>query len=77
MTTARDVLRQPAVRRYLAFTVLGAVGLNLMVTVLFKQTFDITGDELDIGWLGSPSSSPPCCWCSSAGGWPTASTAAG
>jgi MFS family permease len=52
VTSARDVLRQPSVRHYLASTALGAVGLNLMVTVLFKQTFDITGDELDIGWLG-------------------------
>ncbi len=52
MSSARDVLRQPAVRRYLASTALGAVGLNLMVTVLFKQAFDLTGNELDIGWLG-------------------------
>jgi MFS family permease len=40
------------VRRYLASTALAAVGLNLLVTVLFKQAFDLTGDELDIGWLG-------------------------
>ena len=39
-------------RRYLLSTALAAVGLNLLVTVLFKQAFDLTGDELDIGWLG-------------------------
>jgi MFS family permease len=52
VTTARDVLRQPSVRRYLVSTALASVGLNLLVTVLFKQAFDLTGDELDIGWLG-------------------------
>jgi MFS family permease len=52
MSSSRDVLRHAGVRRYLASTALGSIGLNVMVTVLFKQTFDITGDELDIGWLG-------------------------
>lgn len=52
VVSSRDVLRQPAVRRYLVSTGLAAVGLNLLVTVLFKQAFDLTGDELDIGWLG-------------------------
>ncbi len=33
-------------------TAFGSIGLNLMVTVLFKQAYDITGDELDIGLLG-------------------------
>ena len=33
-------------------TALAAVGLNVLVTVLFKQTFDISGNELDIGWIG-------------------------
>ena len=42
----------PAVRRYLVSTALAAVGVNLLITVLFKQTFDITGNELDIGWIG-------------------------
>jgi MFS family permease len=46
------VLRQPAVRRYLVSTALASVGLNILVTVLFKQVFDITGDELDIGLVG-------------------------
>jgi MFS family permease len=40
------------VRRYLLSTALAAVGHNLLVTVLFKQVFDITGDELDIGLIG-------------------------
>jgi MFS family permease len=33
-------------------TALAAVGLNVLVTVLFKQVFDLTGDELDIGLVG-------------------------
>jgi len=49
---ARDVLRHASVRKYLASTALAAIGLNVLVTVLFKQVFDITGDELDIGLLG-------------------------
>lgn len=52
MATTREVLRQPSVRRYLVSTALAAVGLNLLVTVLFKQAFDLTGNELDIGWIG-------------------------
>ena len=52
MTNAREVLRSAPVRRYLASTALAAVGHNMLVTVLFKQAFDITGDELDIGILG-------------------------
>jgi MFS family permease len=52
VSNARAVLRQTAVRRYLVSTALASVGLNLLVTVLFKQVFDLTGDELDIGWLG-------------------------
>ena len=39
-------------RRYLLSTALASVGHNLLVTVLFKQVFDITGDELDIGIIG-------------------------
>ena len=52
MATARDVLQHTPVRRYLASTALAAVGHNLLVTVLFKQVFDISGDELDIGFIG-------------------------
>ena len=52
MVSARQVLRYPAVRRYLVSTVLSALSVNILVTVLFKQTFDISGDELDIGFIG-------------------------
>ena len=52
VSSARDVLRQRAVREYLVSTAFGSIGLNLMVTVLFKQAYDITGDELTIGLLG-------------------------
>ncbi len=52
MASARQVLRHAPVRRYLLSTAFAAVGHNLLVTVLFKQVFDITGDELDIGLIG-------------------------
>jgi MFS family permease len=52
VSSARTVLRHRAVRRYLVSTALAAIGLNVMVTVLFKQVFDITGSELDIGFIG-------------------------
>lgn len=52
VTTARDVLQRPTVRRYLGASVSASLGLNIIVTVLFKQAFDITGNELDIGWIG-------------------------
>jgi MFS family permease len=52
VTSAGDVIRLASVRRYLLSTALASIGLNLTVTVLFKQAFDTTGDELDIGWLG-------------------------
>ncbi len=49
---AARLLRQRAVRLYLVSTVCAALGLNVLVTVLFKQAYDITGDELTIGLLG-------------------------
>ena len=52
MTSARDVLRQRPVRQYLWSTAAASVGHNLLVAVLFKQVFDLTGDELDIGIIG-------------------------
>ena len=52
MSDARRVLRHRAVQQYLLSTALAAVGLQVFVTVLFKQVFDITGDELDIGFIG-------------------------
>ena len=52
MSGARDVLRYRAVRYYLISTAFAAIGLNILVTVLFKQAFDISGNELDIGFIG-------------------------
>ncbi|MGB0112929.1 MAG: MFS transporter [Ilumatobacteraceae bacterium] len=52
MANARDVLQYASVRRYLVSTALAAIGINILVTVLFKQTFDISGNELDIGFIG-------------------------
>lgn len=52
MANARDVLRFAAVRRYLVSTALAAIGINVLITVLFKQAFDISGNELDIGFIG-------------------------
>jgi len=52
VSSARAVLRHAAVRRYLVSTALAAIGLNVLVTVLFKQVFDISGSELDIGFIG-------------------------
>lgn len=52
MVGARDVLRHVSVRRYLVSTALASLGLDVLVTVLYKQVFDTTGDELDIGLLG-------------------------
>ena len=51
-TPSQEVLALPAVRLYLWSTALAAIGQNVMLTVLFKQVFDITGDELDIGFIG-------------------------
>ncbi|WP_051062984.1 MFS transporter [Ilumatobacter nonamiensis] len=51
-TTTSEVLQIPAVRLYLVSTACAAVGQNVLLTVLFKQVFDITGDELDIGLIG-------------------------
>jgi MFS family permease len=52
VSSAGEVLRQRPVRYYLASTAFGSTGHNLLVTVLFKQAFDITGDTLSIGLLG-------------------------
>jgi MFS family permease len=51
-TTSGEVLRIRAVRLYLVSAAFAAVGQNLLVTVLFKQVFDITGNALDIGFIG-------------------------
>ncbi len=47
-----EVLKAPPVRRYLMSTGLATVGHNLLITVLFKQAFDITHDNLNIGLIG-------------------------
>lgn len=49
---AGRLIRQPAVALYLSSSVFAALGLNILLTVLFKQAYDITGDELTIGLLG-------------------------
>jgi MFS family permease len=49
---AARVVRQPAVAAYLTSTALAALGVNILVTVLFKQAYDLTGDELSIGLVG-------------------------
>jgi len=51
-STARELLRHPGVRRYLLTTGSSAIGQNLLLTVVFKQVFDISGNELDIGFIG-------------------------
>ena len=46
------LLHIPSVRRLLASGALSVTGISLMLAVLFKQAFDITGDALTIGILG-------------------------
>jgi MFS family permease len=46
------LLRMPSVRRYLGSSALSTTGISLMLAVLFKQAFDITGDALTIGIIG-------------------------
>ena len=48
----RGLLRLQPVRRYLASTALSSTGISLMLAVLFKQAFDLTGDVLTIGIIG-------------------------
>ena len=52
MSTALTVLRQRPVRRYLGSTALAATGINLLITALFKQVYDLTGNPFDIGLIG-------------------------
>jgi MFS family permease len=49
---AVDVLRYASVRWYLLSSALSGGGLMLLVTGLYKQVYDITGDTLDIGLIG-------------------------
>ncbi len=50
--TTRDLLRNRGVRNFLASGVLSTIGITLMLAVLFKQAFDLTGDPLTIGIVG-------------------------
>ena len=52
VSSALVVLRQRPVRRYLASIASASIGINLLITVLFKQVYDITGDVFDIGLIG-------------------------
>lgn len=48
----RDVLRAPGVRAFLLAQFTMTVGVMLQAAALGKHIFDITANELDIGWLG-------------------------
>ena len=50
--TTSDLLRIASVRNFLTSNALSTVALTLMLAVLFKQAFDITGDALTIGIVG-------------------------
>ncbi len=52
MAGAVDVLRYASVRRYLLSSTLSSGAQMLLVTGLFKQVYDLTGDALDIGLIG-------------------------
>lgn len=55
VTAPRDeptLLSLPGVRPYLASSACASIGISLMLAVLFKQAFDITGDALTIGIIG-------------------------
>jgi MFS family permease len=48
----RAALAAPSIRRFIASTSVSQVGFMLLVTALFKQAYDLTGDELSIGLVG-------------------------
>lgn len=50
--TAFDVMRSTPARRALLASLAFYMGLMLQAATLGKHVFDITGRELDIGWLG-------------------------
>lgn len=50
--SSRDVLKVPAVRAMLLFGTCLYTGLMLQAAALGKQVYDITGREIDIGWIG-------------------------
>jgi MFS family permease len=48
----RAALAAPSVRRFIVSTSVSQTGFMLLVTALFKQAYDLTGDELSIGIIG-------------------------
>ena len=50
--TSREVLASPNVRAMLVYGACLYTGLMLQAAVLGKQVYDITGREIDIGWIG-------------------------
>ena len=50
--SAREVLRSASVRRLLGSSLAFYIGVMLQAATLGKHVYDITGRELDIGWLG-------------------------
>lgn len=50
--TAKEVLASPAVSAFLVSQFVITVGVMLQIAALGKHVFDITGNEVDIGWLG-------------------------
>lgn len=56
--SAREVVSERAVRAYLASVCLATLAVSAQVTALGKQVFDLTGRELDLGWLGLAEFSP-------------------
>ncbi len=51
-STTSEVMQLPAVRLLLVSTATAAIGQNVLLTVLFKQVFDLTGNPLDIAFIG-------------------------
>jgi MFS family permease len=47
-----EVLAMAPVRRLLVTNVLLYVGVGIQVAALFKQVFDLTGEEIDLAWIG-------------------------
>ncbi|MFZ9696647.1 MAG: MFS transporter [Ilumatobacteraceae bacterium] len=50
--TSREVLHSRNVRAMLVYSICLYTGLMLQAAVLGKQVYDITGREIDIGWIG-------------------------
>jgi MFS family permease len=59
--TAREVLRDTYVRRYIAVQVASTIGVALHIAILAKQLWDITGSELSLGLLGLVEFAPAAC----------------